>query len=329
MDLALFGQPLLEHPQQAGMGAAGKPVVTLHVERLGIAPLAAAVPPTTLHTVRPQQQLQRPLVMRPVLAFLQTQRHLQQPGGQRHAGTCGGLARAVCQIAVPMLHPLRPVVRAEHGQTHGLRAQAGLDAFKRRVDALPLALGIGQQRVVGSSPGLHRVGRQFQFTHRRGQHDVGQMLGQQTHAMLHALRGLGGMHCERSPIACRPGAHGIVVPVQGEGPHAAVARGQPTRHLHQQAPGAKQQGRRMLHPRHQFQPGLKGRWQGDPVVRLGPQAVGLVQRSQQGSTKPAHQPATRQAAHLPQRAAAHACQCGLVLAHSGHGLQWQGVEPRR
>ena len=62
----IAGQPGLEHPQHAGVGAQGHPVVAGHVQALGFGPCAAAMPPAAFYAMGADQKLQRALVERAI-----------------------------------------------------------------------------------------------------------------------------------------------------------------------------------------------------------------------------------------------------------------------
>ena len=286
------------------------------------------MPPAAFDPVRAEQQLQRPLVVRPVVALDQAQGLIQNPGGQRQF-VRGLRGFALGRVVLPALHPLQPVVGAQHRPLHAGIAQPRLNTLQRPIGVGPLAQGFRNERAALFDERSHLAGQQFKVPGRSQQLDLCQVLCQQARKMIHVLRRLGGAHCDLAPGARVFGAHHVMEPAQCESAGTQPASGQPASHLHQQAPGAEQQGGCRLHPRHQLQPRMERLRQHDPSVGFGPQPVGLVQSHQQGFVKPAAQATARQLAHIPQRAAAHARQSGLVLAYCREGVQRQAVQNLR
>ncbi len=95
---------------------------------------------------------------------------------------------------------------------------------------------------------------------------------------------------------------GIVRPVQGEGGDAGIACREPAAQLHQQPARAEQQCGRCVDAAHQLQPRAEGLWYLHPLMRLGTQPIGDVERTQQFLAETPAEPATRQTAHIAQAA---------------------------
>ncbi len=73
------------------------------------------------------------------------------------------------------------------------------------------------------------------------------------------------------------------------------------------------QGLGLLDAKRQLQPRFETLGQGEPLMRLGGCAIGLVERAQQGQPEALGQGRTRQAPHIGQAAAAQAFEHGAVL----------------
>ena len=286
-----------------------------------------AVPPAALHALGTEQQLQLALVQRPVLAHQQLQRPVQQQGWLRPRGHHRpGPARQRLRGRLPAAHRLGPVVFAQQRPDHPVLAQPCRQPLQHQGQRLPAAGVVGQPRCALWRQRHHVLGRQPQITHRRGQRDVREVLGEQPREVPGLARGLGRAHGQLPALAHPARAHRVVRPVQGERRHAAVPRRQPGRKLQQQAARAEDQGFRAVHPVRQLQPRIEHRRQRDPDVRLGGAAVGLVQRRQQRRIEPPRQPRARQPPQIAQRATADARQGRLVRPHGAQGRHRQRVQ---
>ncbi|KAI1697375.1 hypothetical protein Ddc_19756 [Ditylenchus destructor] len=134
------------------------------------------------------------------------------------------------------------------------------------------------------------------------------MLGHQAAEVLELADGLGGAEGQRAAVARVLGAHRVVHPVQRHAGGAGMARGQPAAQPHQQRGRALQQRGRMVLAAGQFDAGVEVLGQQFPAMRLGPQAVGLVQHRQQGRAEAPPDAAARQRPQLPQRVDAGAAE---------------------
>ncbi len=123
-----------------------------------------------------------------------------------------------------------------------------------------------------------------------------------------------------------PRAHGIVRPAKRDRGDTGMARRQPAAELQQQTVPAFEQRWRQLDAPWQFQPFLELLGQGDPLVRFGPQAVGLVHRLQQLATETPGHAAARQRPEIAQCLAADVAQRGGVGAGCREDVQRQSIE---
>ncbi len=110
------------------------------------------MPPAAFDPVRAGEQLQRALVHRLVATHGQAKRWLENPGRLRdidaHARTrsCGAGA------GYPALHPLQPMVFAQHRPQDVLRAQPCGDAFEHELQRVAVVAAVGQQDRRSSRP---------------------------------------------------------------------------------------------------------------------------------------------------------------------------------
>lgn len=106
------------------------------------------------------------------------------------------------------------------------------------------------------------------------------------------------------------------------------AASQPAAQRQQQPARAKQQGRRVVHPKHQLQALREALGQLDPCMHFRRSSISPVERGEQLFVKPAGHAAPRQPPHVAQGAAADVRQREAVQAHGTECVHGQGVQQR-